>query len=137
MHALLLFSPTMSGSTISAPSKSPFGSLVVTFPPDPSHRARLAPYFETIAVVPRGETPSDVLLKDAEVIYGLPLGQWFTGLEQVPKLRFIQLSNAGSDVILDSPLWKDAESKRIQIATASGVHTGPIPQAATLSCDLV
>ncbi|EKM51281.1 uncharacterized protein PHACADRAFT_177935 [Phanerochaete carnosa HHB-10118-sp] len=119
----------MPGSAMSTPARPPFGHLlVVNGLLDTPHRARIAPYFIDITLVPLGKAPNDAQLGEAEVVYGLPLGEWFTSAAQVPKLRLIQLISAGSDRVVRSPLWKDEESKHIQVATGSGVHTGPIPQ---------
>ena len=127
----------MPGSVISSSSsaaKPQFSSLLIVRWPNSSdtrdvelHRTRLAPYFKTVTFVqPSG--PTDAELAEAEVIYGLPQGSSLKSLSQVPKLRLIQLASAGSDRVLKSPIWEDEKSSRIQVTTASGVHTGPIPQ---------
>lgn len=120
----------MPGSALSTPARPPFGHLLVTgWALEPAQRARLAPYFSEITHLPqRNDAPSEAQLADAEVIYGLPSGKWFTSAAAVPKLRLIQLGSAGSDYIVRSPLWDDKDSARIQVASAAGVHTGPIPQ---------
>jgi phosphoglycerate dehydrogenase-like enzyme len=91
------------------------------------HRQRLAPYFETITFAQQA-TPSDTELAEAEVIYGLPRGNALKSVSQVPKLKLIQLASAGGDRIVDSALWEDEKAREIKLTSASGVHTGPIPQ---------
>jgi hypothetical protein len=125
----------MPGSAFSSPSKTDkYSNILLTFFPSSRdgqgiklHRQRLEPYFETITFAHEG-VPSDAELANADVIYGLPRGEHLKSVNQVPKLKLIQLVNAGSDGVLNSPLWEDERAKDIKLATASGVHTGPIPQ---------
>ncbi|GJE94036.1 oxidoreductase family protein [Phanerochaete sordida] len=119
----------MPGSATSTPARPPFGHLLVAnWTLDPAHRARLAPLFAQVTHVPQGRMPTPAQFADADIIYGLPRGEWLTGVAAVPRLRFIQLGSAGSELVVRSPLWQDPASERIQVASAAGVHTGPIPQ---------
>lgn len=106
--------------------------LVVGIPFSDEQRKRLEPYFTNITHVQgRDKTVSDKELAEADVIYGFPADN-ARAVSQVPKLQFIQLSSAGSERLLASPLWKDEASRRIKIASAAGVHTSPIPQVHNL-----
>ncbi|THG98136.1 hypothetical protein EW026_g3993 [Hermanssonia centrifuga] len=116
------------GPTQSSSKKALSTVLVCGIPLTPEHRARLEPFFSTIYHYgDYNEAPKDAELADADVIYGFPPAS-LASTSQVPKLQFIQLASAGSERVLGSPLWKEEESKNIKLATAAGVHTGPIPQ---------
>ena len=109
-------------------SQRPFSNLlVVGWEFTDAHRRRLSPYFSTINHVPQG-VPSNALLAQADVIYGLPNSKWLTSRNQVPKLRLIQLGSSGSDYIVNSAMWKEEDRDKIQLTNASGVAVGPIPQ---------
>lgn len=104
--------------------------LVAGVPFNDEHRKRLEPHFSKITHVQgRDKKVTDAQLAEADVIYGFPVDNVdFQSVAQVPRLRFIQLSSAGSERLLASPMWKEDTSKRIRIASAAGVHTSPIPQ---------
>ena len=131
-----LYQPsTMPGSVFSSSSRQPYSNVLITGWGAASkdetvieyHRKRLGPYFETITFA-KEAIPSDDELKAADVVYGLPNGSWFKSASQVPRLKLIQLVSAGSERVVNSPLWKDEKAKDIKLTSASGVHTGPIPQ---------
>ena len=118
--------PAHSTSTI---AKHSFSTLFIAgVPLSAAHRARLTPFFSTIY---HYETYSDISkpeeLAEADVLYGFP-PKTFTSLRQAPRLQFIQLASAGSEYVVDGPLGKDEEAGKLGLATAAGVHTGPIPQ---------
>lgn len=128
-------SATMPGALLSASAhttatQKPFSNLLVVSwgAVGDDLRARLTPYFETIEVAAWRAAPTDDQLAAAEVILGLPRAKDIQHRAQVPKLKFVQLISAGSDHIINSPLWKEEGAESIKLATAAGVHTGPIPQ---------
>ncbi|KIY48411.1 hypothetical protein FISHEDRAFT_25619, partial [Fistulina hepatica ATCC 64428] len=49
-------------------------------------------------------------------------------LAQAPRLRLVQLTNAGAEVALRCPIWKEEASKDVWLANSSGVHTVCVPQ---------
>ena len=105
--------------------------LVIGVPLSAKARERLSEHFSTITHIPSNSAPvSDELYAEADVIYGFPVNK-IPAVAQVPKLKFVQLTSAGSELILASPFAKDPESKRIPILSASGVHTTAIPQVST------
>ena len=107
--------------------------LVIGVPLSAKARGRLSEHFSTITHIPSNSAPvSDELYAEADVIYGFPVNK-IPLAAHVPKLKFVQLTSAGSELILASPFAKDPESKRIPILSASGVHTTAIPQVSTSS----
>ena len=102
--------------------------LVVGTPLSDDTRKRLEPYFTKITLVEDRKKDADELqLAEADVIFGFPVNN-IKSASQVPRLQFIQLTSAGSELAQAAPLWQDEASKRIQLLSASGVHTSPIPQ---------
>ncbi len=69
-------------------------------------------------------TPEEMkpLLEDVEILYTF----WFPfdPMEVAPKLKWIQLSSAGVDHLLDSPVMKSP----VIITTTSGIHAVPIAE---------
>lgn len=109
--------------------KHTFSTLLVSgIPFTAAHRARLAPFFSTINhIASTKEVPDADVLAGADIVYGFTPDS-LASMKQVPKLQYIQLASAGSEHLLESPLWKEKEAHAIGLATAAGVHTGPIPQ---------
>ncbi len=62
----------------------------------------------------------DVLLAEAEVIYGLILPRDI--LARAPKLKWIQMMSAGVDRLRDTEIWRS----RLTITGVSGIHATPI-----------
>ncbi|KAI0086751.1 D-isomer specific 2-hydroxyacid dehydrogenase [Irpex rosettiformis] len=104
-------------------------NLLVIGPPfSAKARQRLSEHFSKITHIESNSEPvSDELYAEADVIYGFPVNK-IPSAKHVPRLKFIQLTSAGSELILASPFGKDPESKKIPILSASGVHTTAIPQ---------
>lgn len=117
------------GPVLSTASKAPFSTVLVnSIPLTPAHRARLEAFFPTVHHhLDRTKPPPADLLAAADVLYGFPHPS-LTAAAQVPRLQLVQLASAGSERALESPLWREAAAKGIKLATAAGVHTGPIPQ---------
>jgi hypothetical protein len=94
-------------------------------------RERLSQYFEHIDCYlnPNDITPE--AWSEADAIFGL--GYRIQSFDQVPRLRFVQLSSAGADTLLQSPIWKEDErASQVQMATAAGVHVAAIPQVSSM-----
>ena len=110
--------------------------LVLAQPLADEHRARLkAAGFTNIVNIPdRTTQPTPEQLADAHILYGFVQQAKLETVDQVPKLRFIQLKSAGAESIVDLPFWKDDRAASIGLTTAAGVHTGPIPQVRALPC---
>ena len=105
--------------------------LVIGVPLSAKAHERLSEHFSTITHIPNNSAPvSEQLYAEADVIYGFPVNK-IPAVAQVPKLKFVQLTSAGSELILASHFAKDPESKRVPILSASGVHTTAIPQVST------
>lgn len=108
--------------------------LVIGVPLSAKSRERLSVHFSKITHIESNDTPvSDELYAEADVIHGYPVNK-IPSAHHIPRTKFIQLTSAGSEVILASPLVKDPESKRIPILSACGVHTTAIPQASVICC---
>ncbi|KIY48409.1 hypothetical protein FISHEDRAFT_43344 [Fistulina hepatica ATCC 64428] len=67
-------------------------------------------------------------LAEASVIWGSLYPSDIRSLAQAPRLRLIQLTNAGAERALQCPIWKEEASKDLWLANASGVHAVVIPQ---------
>ncbi|KAI0686878.1 D-isomer specific 2-hydroxyacid dehydrogenase [Cytidiella melzeri] len=102
--------------------------LIIGVPFSEAARERLSAHFTTITYIGSTDTPvTDEQYAKADVIYGYPINT-IQSASHVPRLKFIQLTSAGSELVLASPLLKDPDSKHLTICSASGVHTTAIPQ---------
>ncbi len=82
----------------------------------------VSPKLEVSQVPCRSPEEMKPLLKDVEILYTF----WFPfdPAEVAPKLKWIQLSSAGVDHLLDSPVMKSS----VTITTTSGIHAVPIAE---------
>ncbi|WVQ79612.1 hypothetical protein IAT38_001712 [Cryptococcus sp. DSM 104549] len=105
-------------------------TLVLTVPLSPEKLAEVKTHFKTVHFIPPGEEVPKDIAKQAEVWYssytGLPE---YIQYEDVPNLKLVQLTSAGANLALESPVLKNEEArKKIDISSASGVHVLSIPQ---------
>jgi phosphoglycerate dehydrogenase-like enzyme len=64
----------------------------------------------------------DRLLREADILYTYRIPR---DLDQIPRVRWIQLATAGADRLGDHPIWtRDG----IRITTTSGIHATPIAE---------
>ncbi len=82
----------------------------------------VSPRLEVSQVTCRTPEEMRPFLKDVEILYTF----WFPfdPAEVAPKLKWIQLSSAGVDHLLDSPVMKS----QVIITTTSGIHAIPIAE---------
>ncbi|MCS7286942.1 MAG: D-2-hydroxyacid dehydrogenase [Anaerolineae bacterium] len=83
---------------------------------------KVSPRLEVNQVTCRNPTEMKPLLEDVEILYTI----WFPfdPAEVAPRLKWIQLSTAGVDHLLDSPVMKS----QVIITTTSGIHAVPIAE---------
>jgi phosphoglycerate dehydrogenase-like enzyme len=109
-------------------SSSANSHLVVLGIPFPdAHRARFTPHFSSITHFPSAKDADADALAHADVLYGQ--AHTLRGIGQIPRARFIQLSNAGADDVLDKLFWKeDPAAREVVMTTVAGIHMAPISQ---------
>ncbi|HET9477680.1 MAG TPA: D-2-hydroxyacid dehydrogenase [Dehalococcoidia bacterium] len=66
----------------------------------------------------------DAILSEAEVILSNPMAPADV-LDRAPKLRWLQLTSAGVDRLLDAPVVR---APGVEVTTASGIHAVPISE---------
>ena len=66
----------------------------------------------------------DAILSEAEVILSNPMAPNDV-LDRAPKLRWLQLTSAGVDRLLDAPI---VHAPGVEVTTASGIHAVPISE---------
>jgi hypothetical protein len=87
----------------------------------------LQPHFAHIAHFPNAKEADAAALGAADVLYGnLARIKAFDGISNV---KFAQLSNAGADDVLANKFWhEDERARKVEMATAAGVHIASISQ---------
>lgn len=93
--------------------------------------------FKTVHYHPAGsDQPSSSVLQDVEIIFGPPSRvSAMKTLDDLPKLKYIQLGSAGADGPLGNPALKDwvgrseeaRNGREVKMMTASGTHVLSIP----------
>ncbi|OCF32126.1 oxidoreductase [Kwoniella heveanensis BCC8398] len=107
-----------------------YSVIIITVPVGDEILGRIKSQFKTVHYHPDGQVPRDHA-READIWYsgwmGLPKG--IDSLDQVPRTKVVQLSSAGANDFLKTPLMSSQEArKQIKVCSASGIHTLSIPQ---------
>ncbi|EIW70315.1 hypothetical protein TREMEDRAFT_30110 [Tremella mesenterica DSM 1558] len=110
-----------------------YPTLAITVTISQASLAKLKEQFTTVHYYPiEGDKLfPEHLASEVDVWYsrfsGLP--KFITKYEQIPRTKFVQLTSAGANVVLKTPLFQDPEAqKHVSICNASGIHVKSIPQ---------
>lgn len=128
---------TFQSSFTSPYPMSKLSTALVTLTLSDKSLSALRSAFKTVHYHPAGsDQPSPSVLQEVEIVFGPPqrLAPIKT-LDELPKLRYIQLGSAGADHPLATPILKDwlARSEQdkagrdVKMMTASGTHVLSIP----------
>ncbi|WVQ99102.1 hypothetical protein IAU59_006234 [Kwoniella sp. CBS 9459] len=107
-----------------------FSVVVITVAVSDGVLGRIKAQFETVHYHPDGQVPENHA-READIWYTAWLGlpKSIESLSQVPKTKVVQLSSAGANNFLGTPLMSSEEAReQIKVCSSSGIHTLSIPQ---------